>query len=322
MHKISLQLGKIQFYLSGYARSLIPSSVHRSRLADRLRVPLREHDALRQRVDYYLKHSAPFMLPTSAPAIGSLRRGYSNAYYFDLRDLVRYFPRDLRLSYLFGDITHVPDHPTLVKSRPIGAHNAHSVLLKLNRIRHFTFVKRDMPFDQKRDVVVWRGKCYGKPHRLACVERHHATPGCDVGDINPKLKGTATWKPFMSIAEQLRCKFILSIEGRDVATNLKWIMSSNSLCFMNRPRFETWFMEGRLQPGVHYVEVREDFADLLEKRDHYLAHPQEAAAIIANAQRHVAQFRDRRREELLGLLVLRKYFALSGQWDLPDPLAT
>ena len=56
----------------------------------------------------------------------------------------------------------------------------------------------------------------------------------------------------------------MSLEGIDVATNLKWIMSSNSLCFSPKLRYETWFMEGKLVPGVHFVEVRDDFDDLAE----------------------------------------------------------
>ena len=49
--------------------------------------------------------------------------------------------------------------------------------------------------------------------------------------------------------DNLNYKFILAIEGYDVATNLKWIMSSNSLAVMPRPTYATWFMEGTLIPG-------------------------------------------------------------------------
>ena len=90
-------------------------------------------------------------------------------------------------------------------------------------------------------------------------------------------------------------------------------MASNSLCFMPRPRFETWFMEGRLEPWRHYVPLRDDCADIEEKMDYYATHTDEALEIIANAQRHVAQFKDRQRERLVSLLVARKYFELSGQ---------
>ncbi|TOQ08578.1 glycosyl transferase family 90, partial [Vibrio parahaemolyticus] len=73
---------------------------------------------------------------------------------------------------------------------------------------------------------------------------------------------------------------ILSLEGMDVATNLKWIMSSNSLCFTPKLRYETWFMEGKLKAGVHFVQVKDDFSDLDEKMDYYLEHPDKAEEII------------------------------------------
>ena len=39
-------------------------------------------------------------------------------------------------------------------------------------------------------------------------------------------------------------------------------MSSNSVAVMPRPKYESWFMEGRLQPGVHYIEIKDDYSDL------------------------------------------------------------
>ncbi len=50
--------------------------------------------------------------------------------------------------------------------------------------------------------------------------------------------------PFMSIDEQLGHKFIMCIRGNDVATNLKWVMSSSSIAVMPRPDVESWYMEG------------------------------------------------------------------------------
>lgn len=117
----------------------------------------------------------------------------------------------------------------------------------------------------------------------------------------------------MPLAGQLRYKFILSLEGNDVATNLKWIMASNSVCMMRRPRYETWFMEGRLRGGEHYIELDDDFSDLDEKIRHYLLRPRETERIIANARHHVTQFTNPRIERIVSLLVLQKYFRMTGQ---------
>ncbi|MBA3698672.1 MAG: lipopolysaccharide A protein [Planctomycetes bacterium] len=316
MRPLGAQWHRAWFYATNVLQQALPSWSFRRRLASRLAsVPEASLQAVHDRVAYYLRLDQPFAVPAPAQPIRDIRSDGFTTYYFDLCRLTRYFPPDRALAFLFGDIIDVPSVPTIVKSRPISQHNHNAVLLKLNQVRHYYLVDDALSFTDKRDVVVWRGKCHGRANRVACVEQFHATPGCDIGDTTPKAMGEPTWKPFMSIAEQLRCKFILSIEGKDVATNTKWIMASNSLCFMPRPRYETWFMEGRLVADQHYVLLRDDLADLLDKRAHYQAHPQQALDIIVNAKQHVAQFQDQSLEEVIGLLVLRKYFQLSGQWS-------
>jgi spore maturation protein CgeB len=84
---------------------------------------------------------------------------------------------------------------------------------------------------------------------------------------------------------------------------------------MPRPAYETWFMEGTLVPEEHYIEIRPDYADLEEKLRHYIAHPAEAERISQNAHAYVTQFFDPRRELLTSLLVLQKYFRLTGQLE-------
>jgi hypothetical protein len=74
-------------------------------------------------------------------------------------------------------------------------------------------------------------------------------------------------------------------------------------------------MQGKLIPNYHYVLLRDDYADLAEKIDYYTHHPQDALDIISNAQKHVAQFFDLRRERLISLLILKKYFVQSGQLE-------
>ena len=98
-----------------------------------------------------------------------------------------------------------------------------------------------------------------------------------------------------------------------MATNLKWIMSSNSIAVMPRPTFETWFMEGKLIPDFHYIEIKSDYSDLKERLKYYITHTAEAEAIIENAHQYFSQFQDKKRERLFSLLVLHKYFLMTGQ---------
>lgn len=212
-----------------------------------------------------------------------------------------------------GDITHVPDFPTIVKSRPIGDHNANSVILNLDKVRHFIFVNDKKPFAGKKDMLIGRG-AVTQPHRKRFQELYFNHPLCNIGQVNMDNEGNKFLVEKMTIDEQLEYKFILSLEGNDVATNLKWVMSSNSLAVMPRPKYETWFMEGTLVPNYHYVLIKDDYSDLEERLTYYIEHPEEAIEIARNANEYVNQFRNKKREDVISLLVLDKYFRETGQY--------
>ncbi|MDF7807236.1 glycosyl transferase family 90 [Pontiellaceae bacterium B12219] len=265
------------------------------------------------RVNYYNKLNVPFSLSDKAVSLSELSGSTKSAYYFDYRHLMRYLPKSFRADIEFGDVSSVCPQPTLVKSRPISADNRNNILLKLNSVRHFMPIRDTLRYEDKKDMVVWRGAGW-QAHRKAFLSTYWNHPLCDVGQVNKPEKGAESWvKPKMTVQEQLQYKFILSIEGNDVATNLKWIAQSNSLCFMTKPKMETWFMEGRLKGGEHFVELRDDYADLDEKLHFYSDNPDAAKAVIRNFNRYYEQFTDQRQEELIGLLVARKYQELSEQ---------
>lgn len=71
-------------------------------------------------------------------------------------------------------------------------------------------------------------------------------------------------------------------------------------------------MEGTLQPNYHYIEVKEDFSDLEERLTYYIERPAEAEAIIQHAHEYVDQFLNKKREKLISLLVLKKYFEITN----------
>ena len=242
------------------------------------------------------------------------RRGVKTAYFFDTYEFTRWFSDRLLWNTVPGDVTTVLDVPSIVKSRPICGDNANSVLLNLDKVRHFIFLRDDIPFRKKSDKAIFRLAITRRPHRERFMRMYFGSECCDAGISTPRPEYPPEWtKPHISMYDHLNYKFILAIEGYDVATNLKWIMSSNSLAVMPRPTYETWFMEGTLIPGYHYVEIRPDYSDLEERMRYYIEHPDEAEAIIAHAHEYVAQFRDRRREKIISLLVLQNYFRRTGQ---------
>ena len=72
---------------------------------------------------------------------------------------------------------------------------------------------------------------------------------------------------------------------------------------------------GRLIPNYHYIEIKPDFSDLEERIAYYTAHPDEAIEISRHANEYVSQFFDKKREKLISLLVLQKYFRKTGQLE-------
>lgn len=309
-----------RFYASGFIRYYMPSGCIRT-LFQRQMKRLR-HDERRyavNRVNYYVKLPRTARIDdTTAVSVADFKYPFGkkkkwSGYFFDLFELVRVGRPDNRFNYLFGDIDHETAAPAFVKSRPITEGPTLSVLTRLDSVRHFAFLTDRRQYRQKRDMLVFRNVVRNQPWRTRFLEMYCNHPMVDAGQVNDDyIVDPAFVKPFISIEGQLEYKFVCCIEGHDVATNLKWVMSSNSIAVMPRPRIESWFMEGTLIPDFHYIEVKADYSDVIEKLTYYLEHPDEAEAIIRHAHEYCDQFRSRRRELLIGRMVAQRYFQLTN----------
>ena len=316
---------KFGYYMRAALRDAVPDAFFRARLQGELERGRACYDEayVKDRVDYYCHLAEGAALGDGAPRLGDLTlRGNNSTYYYDSREVTQWFPPELRWCYLFGDIRQIPPQPTVVKSRNIEPDNGNAVLLKLDKCRHFVFLKDTISFAEKQDRAIFRGQVGTRQNRIAFVERWGGHPRVDAANTlakgglfadNPDGQATA---PRLSLYDHLHYRYIMALEGNDVASNLKWVMSTRSLAVMPRPTCETWFMEGRLIPNVHYVEVRPDYADLLEKMDHYSAHPDEANTIADAANAYVDQFRDSRRERYIALRVMQRYLSLCNNTKL------
>ncbi len=316
-------------FLSGFVGLAVPDFLYRHRLRGLLARAAERPDYgyMLRRADYYAKTDRPFRVPdTDRLTRGRswicytgrtgdyARKMFHTAYFFDQHDVTRWFPKSFRWNFCPGDVYFTPETPTVVKSRLLSGDNSNSVLLKLDKLRHFMFVRDTMPFRQKKDMAIFRGKIRQSRVRGKFLEAFFRHPMFDCGVVGRNEGCPDEWmREKKTIREHLDYKFIMALEGNDVASNLKWVMSSNSLAVMTRPTCETWFMEGTLVADYHYVEVEEDFSDLPEKLRYYARHPERAEEIIRHAHEYVWQFRDKERERLISLMVMDKYFRLSGQ---------
>ena len=305
---------KLFYYLGGYLRLIFPLLKNRNNYINRLLKKFNnEKDYIKMRVNYYNKINYKISpdrdwIPTSSMKIPN----QGTVYFFDLKEYVRFYPSKFLVRFLFGDITKIPKSPSFVKTRPIKGDNENSVLFKLNKVRHFTYTNDRVKFSDKLNILIGRNAVQQK-QRIDFFKKYFDHPLCNLGQINSGTTHDIWLKNKISINEQLKYKFILCIEGYDVATNLKWVMSSNSIAVMPKPKFESWLMEGKLIPNFHYILIKDDFSDLEERLKYYIKNDSKAYEITKNANKYIKQFQNKKREDLISLLILEKYFHYSGQ---------
>ena len=195
-----------------------------------------------------------------------------------------------------------------------------NVLINLDSERHWNIPikqtkENDIPFEEKNNKIIWRGSCNGflwsnaRPSRLTLVQKYvnHSNPMIDIGFTHKPDYVSCNPKDYKSIKEQLESKFLISVEGGDVATNLKWILYSNSCPLLPHPTISSWLMEEKLKPWIHYIPLGNKFEDLEEKYEWCLHHQKECKQIAMNGKKYVEQFLDHEREAKITNLVLREY---------------
>jgi len=304
---------KLLYNVRNLGRYCIPNYFCRKKLENKLSLLKNYNESdIKTRLSYYNKLEKPYYCNDKFIKIKdfTLSKNYRpHTYYWDTYQYTRYFNSENKISFTFGDVTHIPEFPQIVKSRPITEDNQNSILLNLDKRRHFIFVNDNNRFEDKQNLLIGRGGIYQK-HRVQFYEKYFHNPLCNLGhvghkDIHPEWRADP-----LPISRHLKYKFILCLEGNDVASNLKWVMSSNSIAVMPKPKYETWFMEGKLKGNYHFIEIKDDYSDLEEKLGYYSEHTKEALEIINNAHKFVDEFRDPNKEDLIALLVLKKYFDL------------
>jgi len=300
---------KFFYYLSVLGRQLRPKFLLRKKASALLNKSLTdESEWVQFRINYYNKLAPQRSLSNDAIQIKDYKMPEKiRVYYFDSKQYLDYFDQQLKFQIFPGDIIAIPDKPALVKSRPIAGDNANAVLLNLDRSRHFNFITDDIAFREKKNRLVGRSG-FAQVHRELFFQQYHNHPLCDL-----KRAFKSSDPDYLSITGHLSYKFILALEGNDVATNLKWIMSSNSIAVMPMPTYETWFMEGTLLPDHHFICIKSDYSDLEEKLQFYIDHPEAAEKIVRQANAYVKLFLNQAQEKFVSLHVLKKYFISTGQ---------
>lgn len=313
-------LKRFNYYFRNFGSYYLPDTLIRKQInLITTRLNTKQKQDLEERVNYYVRLPHDSNVGSfNSIQIKNFKFPWNNknrhtAYFFDLYPYIRILPKNLLFHYFAGDTDKEMPIPTLIKSRPVTYGKTNSAICRLNSLRHFQFVEDHIPWDKKRNLVVSRNEVRCQPWRERLLEMYIDNPLTDFGQINTDVGKPEWFRNYMSIPEQLNNKFIMCIRGHDVATNLKWVMSSNSLAVMPKPSVESWFQEGLLIPNVHFVAIKEDYSDLIDKIEWFLLHPADAHEIIHNAHKWINRFTDINLERATMAATVREYFIQTNQ---------
>jgi FkbM family methyltransferase len=230
------------------------------------------------------------------------------------------------------DLSYGQDLPTFVKSRS-RIERKLSILLPLENLYipdYYKYVlKEDIPFNNKIKSCVWRGANSGpfykndfkhdhiRASRRELILKFGKNEKYNIGlaynsyknnldrpldyNIDEYIKGS------LNTNEMLKYMFILSVEGNDFSTGLAWIMLSNSVPIMPICFVETWKLETKLLPYVHYIPIENDYSDLDEQIEWGIKNLDKCYEIAYMSKMYVLQFFDKNKENKIIKEVLEIY---------------
>jgi len=161
------------------------------------------------------------------------------------------------------------------------------------------------------EKAVFRGGPSGCGYTAETNQRLHLTtfsqnPDLDVGIVSEKgtidsnsirfdpIHGLGMMNtgirsvPRLNYVEQSKYKYIIHVDGNVNAYRLLSVMATGSLVLRVKSNFTSWF-DDLIRPMDHYIEVRADLTDLLEKVRWCKTHDTECSVIAERATRFAAE---------------------------------
>jgi len=175
------------------------------------------------------------------------------------------------------------DEYVLGQSNQIGMTNAINVpdryFFYLNRYNEYRSIHLGIPFNQKKNQIVFGSQPRGKKHNF--IKRQ------DI-DMSPReyFKTFSTGKDYIVAPEWINrkdmigYKYILDIDGNASTWDATaWKLNSGSVILKSDSAWSQWFYS-EYQPWMHYVPVAEDFSDIQEKFEWCEANQEACQAMV------------------------------------------
>lgn len=168
---------------------------------------------------------------------------------------------------------------------------------------------QNISWDEKEPKALWRGGLSdtGEPNDGRLTANYATTPrfalsqiavhhpdAIDAGlakldskELESIAKGLGIWRENLSKTKHLECKYLPILDGHMCTyPGYQWRLLSNSVCFKQESDQVQWFYSA-LKPYVHYIPVKNDMSNLLEKILWAREHDIEARAIAERATEFV-----------------------------------
>lgn len=206
--------------------------------------------------------------------------------------------------------------PVLTKVRIINK-KLNGILVKFEygyNWKHLENFNDNINFEDKINDICWRGNhitgLWKVSNRRTFISKYYNKYNVGYYPRNNDdycKNNSDMFKDYMTKEDQLKYKYLISIEGNDIAGSLKWQLASNSVILMTKPIIEGWLMEGLLEPYVHYVPLKNDFSDLEEIIEWCNNNQNKCKEISNNGKKWMEQFKNTEDEKFLHNFILKHY---------------
>lgn len=206
--------------------------------------------------------------------------------------------------------------------------------LASHRFHYLIGLDDKLTWEEKKHELIFRGVTTGplvpsitstgriKTSRFEIINKWHDKPWANLGfnRIIDSTKLRPQWnqlkdailnlvKPYLSVPSMLDDRFILCIEGEDIATSFGWALASNSVPIHPYPFvFEVWYFQG-LKPWIHFIPCEPDGSDIGELMSWASKNDSKCKEIATAGREHMTKMLDAK----LYIEVLRRMY---NMWEI------
>lgn len=159
-----------------------------------------------------------------------------------------------------------------------------------------------IPWEEMEDKAFWRGgvsdrRGFNSPRfLLCCLSKQHPDTIDAASTYTPELmekvqkEGLPILSGWIGKKEHLACKYQPTLDGNMCTyPGYQWRLLSNAVPFKQESEQIQWFYDA-LEPYVHYIPVKNDMSDLLEKMAWAKENEPLAKQIAQNGQRFAKEY--------------------------------